>query len=90
MRDPLTGRSVHRAIPAHLRDLWRGRLDRREFLTRATALGLTAATATALTGQPGRAQEATDGTGTLRIQIQVRPLKDPRAFAEALRRRLRQ
>ena len=80
MRDPLTGRSVHRAIPAHLRDLWRGTLDRREFLTRATALGLTAATATALTGQPGRAQEATDGTGTLRIQIQVRPLKDPRAF----------
>ncbi len=80
MRDPLTGRSLHRAIPAHLRDLRKGTLGRREFLTRATALGLSAVTANALIGQRARAQEGTDSAGTLRMQIDVRPLKDPRAF----------
>ncbi len=58
-----------------------GQLDRRAFLTRATALGLTATAAYGLIGQPAPAQEATAGTGgTLRIQMDVRPLKDPRLW----------
>ncbi|QFU09328.1 Dipeptide-binding protein DppE precursor [Rhodobacteraceae bacterium THAF1] len=59
-----------------------GALSRREFLTRATALGLTASSAYALLGlmaTPARAQERQDG-GTLRIQQDVRALKDPRSY----------
>lgn len=58
-----------------------GQLDRRGFLTRATALGLTATAAYGLIGQPAPAQQATGvGGGTLRIQMDVRPLKDPRLW----------
>ncbi|WP_375261073.1 ABC transporter substrate-binding protein [Palleronia sp.] len=59
-----------------------GRLSRREFLTRATSLGLTAGAAYGLLGlsAPARAQEQRQDGGTLRIQQGVRALKDPRAY----------
>ncbi|MEM8848622.1 MAG: ABC transporter substrate-binding protein [Pseudomonadota bacterium] len=59
-----------------------GKLSRREFLTRATSLGLTAPAAYALIGvaAPSEARaEAVQG-GTIRIQSDVRPLKDPRTY----------
>ncbi|MBT9383172.1 ABC transporter substrate-binding protein [Pseudooceanicola sp. CBS1P-1] len=66
----------------YARDFRAGRLDRREFLARATALGLTGAAAHALGGlaQPARAQEAPRAGGTLRVQMSCKALKDPRSF----------
>jgi peptide/nickel transport system substrate-binding protein len=59
-----------------------GKLSRREFLTRSTSLGVTAAAAYGLIGAtlpaPARAQAAEGGT--IRIQSDVRPLKDPRTY----------
>ena len=59
-----------------------GRLSRREFMTRATSLGLSASAAYGLLGlaAPAMAQEERQEGGTLRIQQDVRALKDPRAY----------
>ena len=58
-----------------------GELSRREFLARTTALGLTSASAYALIG----ATKAEAGAhakmgGTIRMQMEVRALKDPRTY----------
>jgi peptide/nickel transport system substrate-binding protein len=59
----------------------RGLMDRREFLTRATALGVAVPTAYAMIGAtPARAQSQAARGGELRMQIEVRALKDPRTF----------
>jgi peptide/nickel transport system substrate-binding protein len=60
----------------------RGQLDRREFLTRATGLGLTAAAAYGLIGvaMPTEARAQVKEGGTLRVQMSVRGLKDPRLY----------
>ncbi|QIE57938.1 ABC transporter substrate-binding protein [Pikeienuella piscinae] len=57
-----------------------GKLDRREFLTRASALGATAAAAYGAIGlvAPSPAQAAPTAGGTLRIQMELKGLKDPR------------
>lgn len=58
-------------------------MDRREFLSRATALGLSAGTALGLAGLPGPASAQTPEIrpgGTLRIQQNVKALKDPRSY----------
>ena len=57
-------------------------MGRREFLSRATTLGLSAAAAYALGGltRPAAAQPAIAPGGTLRIQQSVKPLKDPRSY----------
>jgi peptide/nickel transport system substrate-binding protein len=58
-----------------------GKMDRREFLTRATALGVSVPAAYALIGAaPAKAQGAAQQGGTLRMQMEVRALKDPRTF----------
>lgn len=59
-----------------------GQLSRREFLTRATSLGVTAAAAYGLIGatMPTAAQAQPAQGGTLRIQSDVRALKDPRTY----------
>ncbi|GGG58776.1 diguanylate cyclase [Salipiger pallidus] len=75
---------IHPAALAHARELSAGQIDRREFLTRTTGLGLSAATAYALggLGSPAVAQTSdeamADTRDTLRIQMEVRPLRDPR------------
>ncbi|EKE45444.1 oligopeptide/dipeptide ABC transporter, periplasmic substrate-binding protein [Oceaniovalibus guishaninsula JLT2003] len=71
----------HPAIARHADEVARGELSRREFLARATSLGLTAAGAYGMLGlrAPAYAQDRQDG-GTLRIQQQVMALKDPRLF----------
>ena len=77
------------ALPAHLTqraDEARNgsELDRREFMTVASAFGATAATAYAMLGTAAPAQA--DGHamiepgGTVRMQIEVRALKDPRTY----------
>ena len=59
-----------------------GKLSRREFLTRATALGATSATAYSLIGlsAPQAETMAMQQGGTVRIQMNVRALKDPRTY----------
>lgn len=56
--------------------------SRREFLSLASAFGASATTAYALLGsvRPAVAQETGLEGGTVRIQQEVRPLKDPRLF----------
>lgn len=73
---------LHPALPAHAAEVAAGRMDRREFLARATSLGASAAAAYGLLGlaaPAARAQEKREG-GTLRIQQEVRALKDPRTY----------
>ena len=57
-------------------------VSRREFLAIASTFGATAATAYAMLGSPLPALAATDGKkgGTVRIQQDVRALKDPRTY----------
>jgi peptide/nickel transport system substrate-binding protein len=61
-----------------------GKLSRREFLVRSTALGVSAAAAYAMIGlSPSMAQSemvTPPMGGTLRIQMEVRALKDPRTY----------
>ena len=58
-----------------------GQMDRREFLTRATALGVSVPAAYALIGAtPAAAAGHAQQGGTLRMQMEVRALKDPRTF----------
>jgi len=57
-----------------------GKLSRREFLTRSTALGATAAAAYGALGlaAPAEAAAHIEPGGTLRVQMSVRALKDTR------------
>jgi len=70
---------VHWAARMHADEYAQGKISRREFLTRATALGVTAATAYGLIGleAPAAAQEAKVG-GVLRVAMEVKGTKDPR------------
>lgn len=71
--------TLHPAATALAGEVRAGKLSRREFLTRATALGITAPAAYALLGltAPARAQEAKTG-GILRVGMEVKAQKDPR------------
>ncbi|MEE4119307.1 MAG: ABC transporter substrate-binding protein [Paracoccaceae bacterium] len=77
-----TGRRVHPGAQMYAREHLAGKLSRREFLTRATALGVTAAGAYALIGapRPAQAQQTPVQGGTLRIQTSVKAMKEPRAY----------
>lgn len=70
---------LHPAAKELARDVRAGKLSRREFLTRATALGVTAPAAYGLLGlaTPARAQEPKVG-GILRVGMEVKAQKDPR------------
>lgn len=73
-------------MPSHLLQhadkVRRGGLDRRELLALASAFGATSATAYGMLGlsSPAVAQVAPKQGGTVRIQQEVRALKDPRLF----------
>ena len=75
---PITG-SIHPAAEMYAREHRAGLMDRREFLTRSTSLGLTAAAAYGLIGlsAPAKAQEAKVG-GIIRCAMEVKGTKDPR------------
>lgn len=76
-----TQNTPHVAAQSHAAEYAAGKLNRREFLARSTALGVTAAAAYGLIGltQPVSAQEAKMG-GTVRIQMSIRSPKDPRTY----------
>ncbi|TDL83548.1 ABC transporter substrate-binding protein [Palleronia sediminis] len=71
---------IHPAARMHAEEYRAGQIDRREFLTRATCLGVASTVAYGMIGldAPALAQTATQDGGSLRIQMEVRALKDPR------------
>jgi len=74
--------AVHPAATMYADECKAGRLSRREFLTRASALGVATPVAYGLLGLDAPAQAAAhakDG-GTMRIQMNVIALKEPRTF----------
>ncbi|WP_371060167.1 ABC transporter substrate-binding protein [Rhodosalinus sp. 5P4] len=76
----INGKPVHPAAIMYAEEFKAGKLSRREFLARASSLGVTAAGAYALggLGRPAAAQATPQDGGTLRVQMEVRALKDPR------------
>ncbi len=77
----LTGAPLHSAVDVYVKDAKDGKLSRREFMTRTTALGVTSAAAYGLLGleQPAAAAGHAQQGGTMRMQMEVRALKDIRA-----------
>ena len=73
---------VHPAAKMYAREFKQGLLDRREFLSRTTALGLTASAAYMLGGlqRPAEAAAHAQMGGTIRMEMEVRAMKDPRTF----------
>ncbi len=72
---------IHPAAKMHADEYAQGKISRREFLTRATALGVTATTAYAMIGAtPAKAEGHAQAGGTLRHQMEVRGLKEPRVY----------
>ncbi|MEM9350622.1 MAG: ABC transporter substrate-binding protein, partial [Pseudomonadota bacterium] len=77
----MTSSIIHPAARAYAREVEAGTMGRREFLTRATSLGVTSAAAYALIGaKPTEAGGHVQAGGTLRIESTVRALKDPRTY----------
>ena len=74
--------NIHPAALMYAEEEKAGKLSRREFLSRTTALGVTAATAYGLIGaaQPVQAGGHAQQGGTIRMQMEVRALKDPRTY----------
>ncbi|MFZ1339552.1 MAG: ABC transporter substrate-binding protein [Paracoccaceae bacterium] len=74
-----TKRTLHPGAELYGDEARSGRLSRREFLTRATALGVSATAAYGLLGvtAPAARAQATMG-GTLRMAMETKALKDPR------------
>lgn len=74
------GAGVHPAAVMYAQEVKAGTLSRREFLVRATALGLTATGAYALLGlnAPAMAEAHATAGGTLRMEMETRPMRDPR------------
>ncbi|PTX55877.1 peptide/nickel transport system substrate-binding protein [Litoreibacter ponti] len=81
-KSTLTGAPVHHAAEMYAKEYKAGQLDRREFLARATMLGVTSTAAYAMIGgvQPAQAAAHAQQGGTLRMQMEVRALKDPRTY----------
>ena len=82
---PFFKRNGHPMPPALLQNaeaMRRGDVDRREFLALASAFGASGATAYGMLGlpAPAAAQTLPKQGGTVRIQQEVRALKDPRLF----------
>jgi peptide/nickel transport system substrate-binding protein len=85
MKDTVdTGARVHPAAEMYAKEYREGEIDRREFLTRATGLGVSAVAAYGLIGLDAPAAHAEDAKpqegGTLRCQMQTKALKDPRTW----------
>ena len=78
----INGKPLHKAVGMYAEEFKAGLLSRREFLARASALGATTAAAYGLAGldAPVKAAGHAQQGGVLRIQQEVRALKDPRTF----------
>ncbi len=82
MTEPtINAKPLHKAIAGYAAEARNGRMGRREFLATATALGATTSAAYGLLGlaAPRTARAQTSG-GTLRCQMQLKPVTDPRSF----------
>ena len=79
MTDKTSAAALHPAAKMHAEDFTAGKISRREFMTRTTAMGVTAAAAYGLIGlaAPVQAQEAKVG-GIIRCAMEVKGTKDPR------------
>ncbi len=79
MTKEMTAAGLHPAASMYAEELKAGKLSRREFLSRTTALGVSAVTAYGLMGMsaPARAQDAKIG-GVIRCAMEVKGTKDPR------------
>ena len=74
-------RNVHPAALMHAEEYRKGKISRREFLTRATALGVASTAAYGLIGATAPAEAAGHQQGgTLLHQMEVRGLKEPRVY----------
>ena len=74
---------VHPAAEMYAKECRDGEISRREFLTRTSALGVSAAAAYGLLGLNAPAYAADEKPvhgGTLRVQMQTKALKDPRTY----------
>ncbi|MCX7888125.1 MAG: ABC transporter substrate-binding protein [Rhodobacteraceae bacterium] len=73
---------VHPAARLFAAEVAQGKLSRREFLTRASALGVTATAAYGLLGLAAPVRAAGEGKpgGTLRMNMETKALKDPRLY----------
>ncbi|AUQ50173.1 putative transport system, extracellular solute binding protein [Phaeobacter inhibens] len=81
-KDTITGTDIHPAAKMYATETLAGKMDRREFMARATALGLSSVAAYGMLGLDAPVQAAEDKQqgGTLRMQMEVRALKDPRTY----------
>lgn len=82
-RSPQRFSSVHPATRIWARDFRAGLMSRREFLARASSMGLSAGAIFGLAGiSPARAESPAKprAGGTLRVQMETRALRDPRTF----------
>ena len=75
-------KTKHKAAEMYAKELKAGKLSRREFLARTTALGVTTAAAYTLGGirRPAVAGGHIQQGGTLRYLMEIRGLKDPLTF----------
>lgn len=82
MKETINNLPLHPAVREMAREAREGRIDRREFLATASALGVTTAAAYGMLGlaQPARAMTTPKRGGTLRIQTEVRAVKDSRTY----------
>ncbi len=73
---------MHPAVEMYAKEVAAGKLSRREFMARATALGATSLGAYGVLGvsAPAKAAGNAQQGGTIRLQMEVRALKDPRTF----------
>jgi peptide/nickel transport system substrate-binding protein len=80
-RDTVNGRPLHPAVEDYARAAREGRMDRREFLALATALGATSAAAYGMLGLAApKARAQNSGGGTVRCQMEIKRVRDPRIF----------
>ena len=72
----------HPAVEMYAAEYRAGQLSRREFLSRATMLGVSAAAAYGLIGvtMPGVAHAAASKGGTLRVNMETKAMKEPRLW----------
>lgn len=76
-----TGKPLPKSILDSAEAAKKDPVNRREFLAMASAFGATTATAYAMIGLPAPAQAAAHKEGgTVRMQMEVRALKDPRTY----------
>lgn len=84
MTQTINGKPVHKDVAMHAQEYRDGKLSRREFLSRATILGVTAPAAYSMIGLATPAKAASHGDikmgGTLRCQMEVHALPEPRLY----------